>query len=297
MKSLRGTRQTRSRVVGWTVATIVFGFATSAVGQPMYRLPPPFPVTPSIGVATALESQEIWAQAAAYDQYLLYVSSPKGPPTSGQALDSPYFSNGASVTSVPAAGQPGSAYFNNGAVVTSVPSSGPNAKYFTNGAEATRLPLTAPAASVPPAPPQVAIVPPTQPATTPPTTPSEIPASAPPAAVVPAVTVMDEPPMSFEAWIESMREAAGASATSLRAPAVSGAPMEAPPVTESSESANEMRPRATYDLPEKPVERAPARRVSRPWAAFVAGAFALGLLLGILAKRRGRARIGSAHRS
>ena len=63
-----------------------------------------------------------------------------------------YFTNGATVTSVPSSG-PGAAYFQNGAAVTGVPSSGPGAAYFHNGAEvmAYRAPVAPPpVASEPP---------------------------------------------------------------------------------------------------------------------------------------------------
>jgi hypothetical protein len=263
--------------------------------------PPPSIPTPAqvsgAGAGGVTPAEATLAQVAAYQQYLLYLNVANSQPRASGANAAQYFNNGAAVTSVPSAGQPGAAYFSNGASATSVPSAGqPGAAYFANGAEATRLPsvpAAAPYAS--PAPSASAPLPPgwwTEPATPPAkTAPSSSPPSAPPPAAVAAT--MQEPAMSFQEWLRTM----GATAPQTQAPetpeppeapALAALEEEAPPVAELSTTANDVRQRASYPVRarEKSRERV-AKRAPGP-LGIIAGAFAVGILLGAVVMRRAR---------
>jgi len=273
------------------VAMSVVAFATAASGQ----APPPAALAPPpMSAAAALQGEATYAELAAYEQYVLYLALVSNQSAPGPAPDlSQYFSNGAAMTAVPAAGQPGSSYFSNGAVVTSVPPAGqPGSAYFSNGAEVTSPRLTGA-----PRPPQ----PPPAPVEATPWTPIEEPiasmppAPVPPPAPAPAVVTTEGTPMSFEAWLGTIRLAVGDTEASggatAAAPAV-GVESEALPIVEPAATANDERQRATYSLPEKPAEHAIVSRHSRRFAALVTGAFAVGLLLGALLMRTRRPRGG-----
>jgi hypothetical protein len=285
--------------------TYVAGFA-----QLLSPLPPAVPVVLPGPNANALQGQTAWAQVAAYEQYLLYLSlvssQPSAAPDVGQYFrngaavtgvpaagqpGSSYFSNGAAVTSVPHAGQPGSSYFSNGAAVTSVPSgSQPGSGYFTNGAEATRFPLTVP--TVPPPPPQA----PRQPApssrtaeSAAPTIPPAVPALTPAARSAPEVWV-EGPPMSFKEWLQSMGGAPESEAPTgpLAAASIS---TEETSVEEPYATAEGLQQRAHFALPERPREPVAASAAARRLFGPMLGAFALGLLLSALVMLRMRPRV------
>jgi hypothetical protein len=212
-----------------------------------------------------LQDEAAWALAVQYEQYLLYLSLATHQGT--QAPDyGQYFSNGAAVTSVPSAGQPGSAY-------------------FTNGAEATLLPLAAPTALAPlPAPPEAAPSAASSTRETPepmPTSPtSPIPAAA--GAVVRDVWV-EGPPMSFEEWLRSMGATTPGAEGARPAPTVAAAGLT---VAEPAASANDARQRTSFAPAEKPSERVVVSGEARRLAVPMACAFALGVLLGVLAMLR-----------
>ncbi len=236
---------------------------------------------PTSGANAALLGGAAVAQAAAYQQYLLYV-----------ATMSPQAREGAAANAAQ--------YFTNGAALTTVPSAGPGAAYFSNGAETTRLPpaaSAAPAASAPtgaPAP-STALPPwwwsePAPPAASAPVPPPAASAIAPPPPPAPAET--DEPAMSFEEWLRSMGASipeAQAAAAEVTPPPPPNAPAEseAPVVAEPSSTANDVRPRASYALRQKTRERAAHGAIGN-LGVLVGAAFAVGLLIGGLAMRRAR---------
>ncbi len=284
-------RRARACCLACAVATSVFvsTWAAAQPSPPSQISPPP----PSAGAA--IQGEAMWAQLAAYEQYLLYLSLANKQPNAPTPDVTQYFRNGAAVTTVPSAGQPGSAYFNNGAAVTSVPSAGqPGSAYFTNGAEATNFPLTPLAPSAAPPPP-----PPPPPFESPPWWWKEPESSAASAATEPAApspgppateVLIEGPPMSFEVWLRSMGAAARSAEGSERRATITAPEAAAPPVVEPSAIAYDERQQAIYPLPEKPSERT-LGIASRRLGALVAGAFCLGLLLGALVMRRRRPRL------
>ena len=177
--------------------------------------------------------------------------------------------------------------------MTTVPSAGqPGAAYFSNGAEVTRLPLAIPT-TVLTEPQSPASVEPPSWSSVPPANPTMSSATFPPAATrargkaAPAA-------MTFEAWLHAVRGAPAPPPPSQGAAPVTAvyaereAPIEEPPTR-----AYDARQRATYALPEKSRERAVAGERWRGLIPFVAGAFAIALLLGVLVTRRSRRRIVS----
>jgi hypothetical protein len=87
----------------------------------------------------------------------------------------------------------------------------------------------------------------------------------------------------------------GAEASYAPSAAARSASTEATPIEESSAAANDERERGAYPLPEKPAERALARRRSGRLVAYAALAFAIGALLGALVMRRRRPGLPAAH--
>jgi hypothetical protein len=256
-----------------------YGQAPSGVSA----TPAQAPMQGPSGAGAAYQGGAALAQVAAYQQYLLYLSlaregalGPNPGPNPAQ-----YFTNGAAVTTVPSAGQPGSAY-------------------FSNGAEATRLPPPAPAAAA--APSAAAALPPPAGSALPPfwwtgssappapATAAPPPVPAPSAAPAPAEPPTQGPVMSFEEWLLSMGAQPPAEPAE-QVPEIAAAEMEAP-IVEPAENAYEVRKRATYAPPEKARERAATNEGSRGLASFVVGAFAVGLLLGGLAMWRAGFRMG-----
>ena len=96
--------------------------------------------------------------------------------------------------------------------------------------------------------------------------------------------------MSFEEWLQSMGAPPPAEAPPS-SPELAAAETEVP-IMEPAETAFEVRQRATYAPPEKARERAAVNDGSRGLAAFVVGAFAIGILLGGLAMWRAGFRMG-----
>jgi hypothetical protein len=113
------------------------------------------------------------------------------------------------------------------------------------------------------------------------------PAASPPPAIASVDVLTDEPPMSFETWLESMGADEPQAAAIPASPAIASADT---PVAEPSEDSNDSRPRATYELPEKPRERTVVRKTSGRLAAMIAAGFAVGALFGALAMRSARSR-------
>ncbi len=319
LQAPRASHRGRARVlVGAAVLAVALPFAGSpayAQGyrppvytQPLNAPPPASPISPQGAAATRMGAQTV-DQAAAYDQYMLDLSVANG--QSSGPLPDGYFQNGAAVTSVPSAGQPGSAYFTNGAAVTSVPSAGQaGSGYFTNGAAATRLPLSAPSAQGAQPPSQA---PDSRPASPAPTEPPAVSLAEPTAPPQPPVvpTRVDGPPMSFEAWIESMGAAVlpdGDESTASRT--FNGEPLA---FDEPYAAATGEGTRASYALPEKEGDRTVAREAARAsresrtartlrlGAALIGASFAIGLLLGALGMwlariRTVRARVATPRR-
>jgi hypothetical protein len=254
----------------------------------------PAPTTPATApgqqvpasAGAAYQGGAALAQVAAYQQYLTYLAlaregalGPNPGPNPAQ-----YFTNGAAVMTVPSSGQPGSAY-------------------FSNGAEATRLPAPASAAAAAASasaspPPAASALPPywwtgatTATPAAPPPAPAPAPAAvpAPPPAPASAEATTEGPVMSFEEWLLSMGARPEAE-TPQTPPEVAAeeteAPVEAPIAVEPAAAAFEVRPRVSYAPPEKARERAETSSGSKGLAAFVLGAFAVGLLLGGLAMWR-----------
>jgi hypothetical protein len=290
------------RLASWVVVPAAVAFAASSAGaqtpraplysQPLNAPPPAAPPaqTPS-SAGAALQGEATLDQIAAYQQYLLYLSTVSSQPAASSSQDvGAYFRNGAAVTSVPSPGQPGSAYFSNGASVTSVPAAGqPGSAYFSNGAEVTRLPLAAPTA--PTAPPQLAGPPRSSvPATPPPTSSSPVLAASPLSSTAPTETLIDGPVMSFEAWLQSMGAPVESERETTPGPPY-GVAYADRSLAEPTADADEARTRATYELPEQTPERGVIAR--KTWrgglVAILGGTFAIGLLLGALAMRRTRA--------
>ena len=278
----RALRRRRARRIAGAVAASVFVAASSAA-QPA----PPAPISPPPQSASAaVQGEAAWAQLAAYEQYLLYLSLVSSQPNAPKPDLSQYLNNGAAVTTVPSAGKPGSAYFSNGAGVTSVPSPGqPGSDYFTNGAEVTKVPWNTGSPTLPPPPAPSASAPtpwwlPEAPASSPAAESSAAPAQS------AETNAVEGAPMSFEAWLRAMR--ASVPGGSEETQALATEEKATPPVSEPTAVAYDERRRETYPPPEKPAEH--ATRASTKLGIFVAGAFALGLLLGALATRRARPR-------
>jgi hypothetical protein len=283
-RGLAGGAFALAAVIG-APATAVGGYG----GEPPPSAPPP-PMSasgPMYPAGGAIQGQAALAQLALYQQYLLYVAVASTPPAKGPPPDvGQYFTNGAVVTTVPSASQPGGAY-------------------FANGAEATRLPLTpsvgsAAASAAPPARSaplpsfwwvepdgkQAAPPPPPSAAPSPPPSPAGQPLAPAPEAESPGA------PMSFEEWLQSM----GAVIPEAQA-AEESSPVptdeEAAPVAEPSATANDVRQRGTYAAREKPRERVATSGTSKGLAAVIFGAFGVGLLMGVLAMRRARVAMGT----
>jgi hypothetical protein len=233
--------------------------------------------------AASFQNQAAFVQGVAYERYLQYVAAVQA---SRMA--------------------PGDAtqYFTNGASVMTVPSAGPGSAYFTNGAEAARggTAPTAPAAAaapppVPPAPPSLPPAAPLAPfwwvdsptAAAPPSPPpAAAPASPPaPAAPPPAEERPAEAAMSFEDWLQSM-------GADVREDESEPSPAPPPPadtepslLAEPSAAAYDVRPRASHPLREKLRERAPQQEGGPQPLVLMLGTFAAGLGLGALAMKRG----------
>jgi hypothetical protein len=102
--------------------------------------------------------------------------------------------------------------------------------------------------------------------------------------------------MSFEAWLRTMGATAAETEGTGRAAAAPVVNEQGESLAEPSSAADDNRQRATYPLPEKPREAAPVR-TSRKLLAPLAGAFAIGLLLGGVAMMRMRSGIGQRRRA
>jgi hypothetical protein len=256
-------------------------------GAPANAAPPPYATQQPAGNGgtSALQGQAAWAQAAAYGRYMQYLAVLNYQATHGGALPP---------------GPDAKDYFTNGATVTTVPSAGPGAAYFNNGSEATVLPPTpAPTAAAPvtpsPAPqasssasPWVVVYQNPSPAPPPPVSA----ASSPPPPPAEPVAEAHAPPiaMSFEDWLRSMGiDPQEASAEPQ--PSLTSAEVPVTAMAEPSAEANEVRARASYDRPEKPRVRVAASSGSG-WG--LTGAFAAGLVLGGVAVLRLRDRARQA---
>lgn len=286
----RGSRARRLRLAGVVLVLSSLGGAARAqqvtitIGgygaPPSGAAQPAAPQPAASGMASGLQGPAAWAQIAAYGRYMQYLSVLNYQSTHGGALPAPAETKD---------------YFTNGATVTSVPSAGPGAAYFTNGSEATALPSASP-------PPSAAAAPP------PPQPPGQSPwvvvyqnPSPPPAAPAPAVAQPPPPPepvaevhapptaMSFEDWLESMGLDRAPPASESK-PTLTSAEVEAVPLAEPSAAANDVRERVAYKVPEKPRARAAVGSSGGGGALGITAAFSAGLILGGLAMLRLRDR-------
>jgi hypothetical protein len=135
----------------------------------------------------------------------------------------------------------------------------------------------------------------TKPASSPP---SPAAAPSPPPASAAAMATLQEPAMSFQEWLRTM----GAVEPQPVPPPVAEEPPPEPTpgepdeavalLAEPSETANDVRVRASYPLRQKTHERTAAKRGPGP-LGIVLGAFGVGLILGALAMRRARLPVGA----
>jgi hypothetical protein len=268
-------------------------------------LPAGPPVNPAL-----LQGQAAWAEAGAYTRYLQYVTLVNSPAGRGMSPQdaAQYFTNGASVMTVPAAGQPGAAYFNNGSELGAPP-------------PAPTAPPAAPFASALPPPPPAP--PPTRPSpwwwgddttesTDSPPAPKEAatPANAPlgaAAAPAPSPTAHSEEgatpvaALSFEEWLGAMGGPAPdddgeGEGDAVNPPEpVAPVPSDVPDVQEASLSeplsaAIEILPRTIFAPREKRERASVPATPSLLGGQAVAVAFGAGLLLGALVMMRLRRR-------
>ena len=258
------------------VTITIGGYAPPAGGAAQPAAPQPT----ATGASSGLQGPAAWAQIAAYGRYMQYLSVLNYQSTHGGALPTPADTK---------------EYFTNGATVTSVPSAGPGAAYFTNGSEATALPSagalpSAAAAAPPPQPPgQSPWVVVYQNPSPPPAAPT--PAVAQPPAPPEPVAEVHAPPtaMSFEDWLDSMGLDKPPPAAESK-PSLTSAEVEAAPLAEPSAAANDVRERVVYKVPEKPRARAAVASSGWGGAVGLTAAFSAGLILGGLAVLRLRDR-------